>query len=369
MSTAAVTTGEANRREGHASMPFVRTEGAIEALYGRLAWRRRLVLAAGLAALSFSLVLDVATGPAFLSPSAVLRSVLGLTEDKTVDAIVWSIRLPIAFVALAVGAALGLSGGIMQTILNNPLASGYTLGVSAGAGFGAALVIVLGVAMPLPEAWAVPVMAFLFAGLACAGVYAIGSLRGASPEMLVLGGIALLFLFQALLALLQYVASPEALQQIVFWLFGSLQKASWSKFWIILAVLGATLPMLLADCWRLTALKLGDERAKGLGVDVRRLRLRSFAAVSALTGVAVAFVGTIGFVGLVAPHIARMLVGEDQRGFLPASALYGALLLSLASIASKMVLPGAVVPIGIVTSLIGVPFFVWLVIRNRRAFW
>ena len=129
------------------------------------------------------------------------------------------------------------------------------------------------------------------------------------------------------------------------------------------------MPLLLFDAWRLTALKLGDERARGLGVDVARLRIRSFAIISALTGVAVAFVGTIGFVGLVAPHIARMLVGEDQRGLLPASALFGALLLSLSSIASKTVLPGAIVPIGIVTSLIGVPFFVWLVIRSRRAFW
>lgn len=338
-------------------------------LYARLARRRRTVLLAGFAAMAVSLILDVATGPAMLPVPAVARSIFGLAQDRKIDAIVWSIRLPIAFVALAVGAALGLSGGIMQTILNNPLASSYTLGISAGAGFGAGLVIVLGVAIPLPEAWSIPTMAFLFAGLACAGVHAIGSLRGSSPEMLVLGGIALLFLFQALLALLQFVASPEALQQIVFWLFGSLQKASWSKLWIIAAVLVVALPLLLVDAWRLTALKLGDERARGLGVDVAQLRIRSFAIISALTGVAVAFVGTIGFVGLVAPHIARMLVGEDQRGLLPASALFGALLLSLSSVASKTVLPGAIVPIGIVTSLIGVPFFVWLVIRSRRAFW
>lgn len=342
---------------------------SLTATYAAMGARRVVVLAIGCVAILVSLVLDVATGPAFLPIGAVAQSVFGLAQDRTVDAIVWSIRLPIAFVALVVGAALGLSGAIMQTILNNPLASSYTLGVSAGAGFGAALVIVLGVAMPLPEAWGIPLMAFLFAGIACVGVYGIGQARESSPEMLVLAGIALLFLFQALLALLQFVASPEALQQIVFWLFGSLQKASWSKLWIITFVLAACVPVLLVDVWRLTALKLGDERARGLGVDVRRLRRRSFVLISALTGVAVAFVGTIGFVGLVAPHIARMLVGEDQRSFLPASALSGALLLSLASIASKTVLPGAIVPIGIVTSLIGVPFFVWLILHNRRAFW
>jgi iron complex transport system permease protein len=187
--------------------------------------------------------------------------------------------------------------------------------------------------------------------------------------MLVLGGIALLFLFQALLSLLQFIASPEALQEIVFWLFGSLQKATWPKLWIVTSVIAACAPFLVADIWKLTALKLGDERAKGLGVDVRRLRLRAFSLASALTGAAVAFVGTIGFVGLVAPHIARIFVGEDQRGFLPASALFGALLLSIASIASKMVKPGAIFPIGIVTALIGVPFFVWLILSSRRTFW
>lgn len=341
----------------------------IVATYDRLAARRVGVLVAGGIALVLSALLDVATGPAFLPVAQVARSVLGLAQDRTVDAIVWTIRLPIAGMAIVVGAALGLTGAIMQTILNNPLASSYTLGVSAGAGFGAALVIVLGLALPVPEAWAIPASAFLFAALACAGVWFIGSLRGATPEMLVLGGIALLFLFQALLSLLQFVASPEALQQIVFWLFGSLQKATWPKLWIVAGVLAASVPFLVADVWKLTALKLGDERARGLGVDVRRLRLRAFALVSALTGVAVAFVGTIGFVGLVAPHVARIFVGEDQRGFLPASALFGALLLSLASVASKTIMPGAIFPIGIVTALIGVPFFVWLIMKNRRAFW
>lgn len=341
----------------------------IATTYERLAARRAAVLLVVAVGLMLSGLLDIATGPAFLPVLDVARSVLGLAEDRTIDAIVWTIRLPIAAMAIMVGATLGLTGAIMQTILNNPLASSYTLGVSAGAGFGAALVIVLGLALPVPEAWAIPVSAFFFAGLACAGVWLIGSLRGASPEMLVLGGIALLFLFQALLSLLQFVASPEALQQIVFWLFGSLQKSTWPKLAIVGVVLLMAVPVLGVDVWRLTALKLGDDRARGLGVDVRALRLRCFALVSALTGVAVAFVGTIGFVGLVAPHVARIFVGEDQRGFLPASALFGALLLSLASVASKTIQPGAIFPIGIVTALVGVPFFVWLIIRNRRTFW
>lgn len=331
--------------------------------------RRRTVLCLAAIAILAAFTLDVATGPAFLSPMQVVGSIFALAQDRTTDAIVWTIRLPVATMALAVGASLGLTGAIMQTILHNPLASSYTLGVSAGAGFGAALVIVLGVGLPVPEDYAIPASAFLFAGLACSGVWFIGALRGATAEMLVLGGIALLFLFQALLSLLQFVASPEALQQIVFWLFGSLQNATWPKAAAVAAFLALALPPLMLDAWRMTALRLGDERAQGLGVNVRTLRLRAFVLVSALTGIAVAFVGTIGFVGLVAPHVARILVGEDQRILLPASALFGALLLSLASIASKTIIPGAIFPIGIVTALIGVPFFVWLIVVNRRAYW
>ncbi|HRE45926.1 MAG TPA: iron ABC transporter permease [Terricaulis sp.] len=342
---------------------------ALTSAYRRIVLRRLMVLAVATLALLLSFLLDVATGPAQLPLGQVAASVFRLTEDSTIDAIVWNIRLPVAVIALLVGACLGLSGVIMQTILNNPLASSYTLGVSAGAGFGAGLVILLGAAIPVPESYAIPLNAFIFAGIACAGVYFIGRARGATPEMLVLAGIAMLFLFQALLALLQFIASPEALQSIVFWLFGSLQKATWPKTAIIAIVLAGSIPLMMRDLWKLTALKLGDERAAGLGVRVGTLRLRAFVLVSILTGVAVAFVGTIGFIGLVAPHVARIFVGEDQRALLPGSALFGALTLSLASVTSKMIMPGAIFPIGIVTALIGVPFFVWLILANRRAFW
>ncbi|EFH09781.1 FecCD family ABC transporter permease, partial [Teichococcus cervicalis] len=331
--------------------------------------RRLAVLALLAAALLLALVVDAATGPALLPLSEVARALLGLEADPTTRIILFSIRLPMALMALVVGAALGVSGVVMQTILNNPLASSYTLGVSAGAGFGAALAVVAAAAFPWPEAVGVPLMAFLFALLACAAVAGIGRLRGAGAEMLVLAGIALLFLFQALQSLLQYLASPEALAQIVFWLFGSLLRASWTKLGLVALVLALTLPLLLRDAWAFTALRLGEERAAGLGVKVAALRLRAFGIVSLLTAAAVAFTGTIGFVGLVAPHIARLLLGEDQRLLLPGAALCGALLLSAASVASKTLSPGAVFPIGIVTALIGIPFFLWLILSVRRRHW
>ncbi len=340
--------------------------GAAAAGWRKADTRRLAVIGAGLVLLAGSFAADLATGPAMLPVRQVLASLAGHGGDPMLDAIVRTLRLPIGLMAIVVGATLGVTGAVMQTILNNPLASSYTLGISAGAGFGAALVITLGVALPVPEAWAVPLAAFAFAGVACGMVGAVGRLRGATPELLVLAGIACLFLFQALLSLLQFLASPEALQQIVFWLFGSLLRASMAKVGIVASVLLLALPLLLSDAWQLTALKLGDDRARALGVRVDRLRLRAFVLVSLLTGAAVAFVGTIGFIGLVAPHVSRMLVGEDQRHMLPASAVFGALLLSLASVASKLVIPGTVFPIGIVTALIGVPFFGWLILSTGR---
>ena len=337
-----------------------------------LAWRRHearrgILLLAGVVLLAGCFAVDVATGPAMLPLGQVVRTLLGQGNDPVVGAIVRGLRLPVATMAVLVGAALGLSGAVMQVVLNNPLASSYTLGISAGAGFGAALAILLGASLPLPEGWAVPLSAFAFAGLACALVAGAGRMRGATPELLVLAGIACLFLFQALQSLLQFLASPEALQQIVFWLFGSLTRATFPKVAVVGVVLAAVLPLVLHSAWQLTALQLGDERARALGVRVDRLRLQALVAVSLLTGAAVAFVGTIGFVGLVAPHVARLLVGADQRHMLPASALFGAVLLSAASVVSKLLIPGTVFPVGIVTALIGVPFFAWLVLSMGRA--
>jgi iron complex transport system permease protein len=168
---------------------------------------------------------------------------------------------------------------------------------------------------------------------------------------------------------LQLIASPESLQQVVFWLFGSLQKSNWSKLAGIALSLAICLPFIWKDVWQLTSLKLGDVKAQALGINVKWLRIKIFILISILTGVAVAFVGTIGFIGLVAPHIARMLLGEDQRTFLPACAIFGALLLSLASVMSKVVSPGAVFPIGIMTSLVGVPFFMFMVKSHKRSYW
>ncbi len=338
--------------------------------YADLSRRRARALALGAGLVALVALLDLLTGPAFLSPLAVARSLFAPEATSAMNAvIVRDIRLPMTLTALAVGGCLGVGGAVMQTILGNPLASPFTLGVSAAAGFGASLAILTGATLPFLPFATVPLAAFAGALGASGLVWGLSRLRGMSPEIMVLAGVATLFLFQALQSAAQYLASPEVLQSIVFWLFGSLLKAGWPAAAVTWAALLAGMAALAPDLWRLTALRLGDARAAAVGVEPERLRRRAFAITSALAAGAVAFVGVIGFVGLVAPHLARALVGEDHRFLIPGSALAGALIVCGASILSKIVSPGGVIPIGIVTALVGVPFLFALILKGRRRFW
>lgn len=337
--------------------------------YRRLA-RRRLLILLGMALLTtLCLGLDLSTGQAVYPPSEVLAALWQRDAPLAVQVIFWELRLPVALSALVVGASLAVAGVQMQTVLNNPLASPFTLGLSAAASFGAAIGLVLGVTI-LPAAavaYAIPVNAFLVSMAAALFIYRLSRKPGITSEMIVLLGTTLVFSFTALLEALQYVAPDQALSAVVFWTMGSLSRANWLKLAIMSAVLLGVWLVFARQAWALTALRLGEARATSLGIPVARLRLRSILLGSLLASVCVSFVGTIGFIGLVGPHIARLLVGEDQRFLLPASALCGALLLSAASVLSKSLLPGQTLPIGIVTSLVGVPLFFTLILRRRRA--
>jgi len=336
--------------------------------YRRLLWRRTGLIAGLAVLLLVSVLSDLASGASGMSLG---RLVQGLFDPATLSAtervIIWNVRLPYALMAVLVGTALSLAGAEMQAILDNPLASPFTLGVSSSAALGASLAI----AYPLSIAWMtagvqVTVMAFVFACLSVVLLQAMSRLRGAGVESLVLFGIALVFSCNALVSLLQLLATEDVLQQLVFWTMGSLARADWNKLGILALVVALVLPFSLRAAPSMTLLRMGEDRARSFGVDTRRLRFASLLRISLLSATAVAFVGTIGFVGLVGPHIARLLVGEDQRFLLPASALAGALMLSLSSIASKLIMPGVIVPVGIVTALVGVPIFVTLVFRRGR---
>jgi len=330
-------------------------------------WRSVCLIGLGLA-LILSLATDLATGSAHYPLHTVLA---GLLQPSTLDAslhvVIFDVRLPYALMALAVGGALGLGGAQLQTVLNNPLASPFTLGVAAAATLGASLVIVFEHHLPsgLPHNLLLPMGAFAVALAATALILLLSRAHGGGSDTLVLFGIALLFALEALVWLLQFLADSNALEQIVFWSMGNLGRATLQHVAIVSAVLLVCFVLAMRRAWALTLLRGGAVQAASLGVQVNQLRWRVLLEVSLLTAVALAFVGTIGFVGLVGPHIARLLVGEQHRYFLPASVLCGALMLSLASIASKSLIPGLLIPIGIVTALVGVPVLILLILRRR----
>lgn len=281
--------------------------------------------------------------------------------------IIWTIRLPPAVTAILAGSALGLAGATMQTILHNSLASPYTLGVSAGAGVGASMAIILGVSsFAFLGSYLVPAFAFIFALLACFCIYFFAQIKRFTSEVMILAGIGMTFLFQAIQTFMQYVASAEELQSVMFWLFGSLNRADWENLSILCAVFVVCFILIYANSWNLTAMQLGDDKARALGIRVERTRMLMFVVISLLTATTVAFVGTIGFIGIVGPHIARMLVGEDQRFFIPMSCISGAVILSAAGLVSKVIVPGTLFPVGVLTSMLGVPFFFLLILTRKR---
>ncbi len=342
-------------------------EPSLNQRYRQVLLRRYWLLGIILAAILGSLLLDFVLGPSGISLSTLIHTLFEPEQAAPgVRVIVWEIRLPYALMAVLVGMALGLAGAEMQTILNNPLASPFTLGVSSAAAFGAALAIILGIGIPgINDQWFISANAFVFALLAAMLLDAITRWTRVATSGVVLFGIALVFTFNALVSMLQFVASEDTLQGLVFWTMGSLARASWDKLGVLFAALVIIVPLSMAAAWKLTALRLGEDRAISFGIDVRRLRLGTLLRISILSALSVAFVGPIGFIGLVAPHIARLLFGEDHRFYLPGSILIGALVLSLASVASKNIIPGVIIPVGIVTSLVGVPFFLSIILRHR----
>lgn len=340
----------------------------VRGYYRRARWKRWAIVLLSVIAVAAFLV-TIVVGPVDITLPQLLRA---LVNPSTVDAqtrmVLWQLRIPSSVMAVLIGVCLSLAGAHMQTILDNPLAEPFTLGISAAAAFGAAASIVLDWTIIPNSQFNVAVCAAVASLVAVAIVAAVSRRCEDGRESMILLGIALVFGFHALLALLQYRATPEALQQIVFWTMGSFQRATWTSNAIIAAVLAIAIPITIRHSGQLTALRLGDERAAAMGVNVPRLRSRILILASLLAAVTVAFAGVIGFVGLVGPHVARILVGEEQRYFAPASAATGAFLLATAHALSITIIPGVAIPIGIITALVGVPVFVSLILTRHRVF-
>jgi len=286
--------------------------------------------------------------------------------DPTADAALWVIRFPRIVMAMAVGAALAVAGAVMQAVFGNPLAEPGVVGVSSGAALGAAIAIVTGL-LAFGE-WTIALLAFAGGLGATLLVYGVSRAGGRTEVVtLLLTGIAVNAFGGAGLAFLLFVAGSASREQIVFWQLGSLSGSLWreSLLVVIVAVLGTIAAVMFAR--QFDILSLGERNARHLGINVERLRFWSVVLVALLTGAAVAFVGIISFVGLVIPHLMRMLLGPSHRALILASAFGGALLIVVADLLSRTLVEGAELPIGLLTSLVGGPFFFALLWRQRKA--
>ena len=314
--------------------------------------------------------LDVgASGASF--PDIVVAALTGRDIEATDLVVLWDIRMPRLFMGVLVGAALAVSGAVMQGLFRNPLADPGLVGVGAGAGLGAIAAIVLGAALPSGVALAlgnytVPVAAFLGGWLTTLLLYRISTRNGrTSVAVMLLAGIALGALAGALSGILVYKADDSQLRDLTFWGLGSLAGATWAKMAAAapLIILALCVAPFLARA--LNALALGEASAAHLGIPVQRMKSIAILTVAGATGAAVAVSGGIGFVGIVVPHLLRIAIGPDHRFLLLNAALLGAALLVLADMISRTIIAPAELPIGIVTATLGGPFFLWILLRNR----
>lgn len=339
-----------------------------DALPRRLAfgWSAGLLLAVFLGCV---LLVSLAVGPVPLKLAEVVRALLGLDADARAEAIVWHLRLPRSLMAGLIGAALGIAGALMQGLFRNPMADPGLVGVTGGAGLSAASAIVFA-GWLYPAAWQ-PVM---LPGLAFAGglavtlmVYRFSQVEGRTAiTMLLLAGIALNAIASSGIGMMSFLSDDRQLRDITFWLLGSVAGATWGK--LVLLAPFALLPILLAP-WlarALDAFNLGEREAAHLGFATERVKSAVCFAVALAAGGAVAFSGIIAFIGLVVPHLVRLWLGPGHRRLLPCSALTGASLLILADTVARTIAAPAELPVGLLTALIGAPFFLALLLRQRK---
>ena len=295
--------------------------------------------------------------------------------------IIWNIRIPRVLAAIIAGAGLSVSGLVMQTTLNNSMASPSTLGVSNAAVFGANLSIIAFAGGYLSTGnnlsnyaveanpYATSVMAFFFSTLSVLLILALCQIRQFSPNVVVLSGMAIGSVWTAATTILQFYATDVGLSAAVVWSFGDLGRATYKTDWIMLAVVAVGVAFFMLNAWKYNALLSGEATAKTMGIDVERVRFLSMLLASVITAVCVSFLGVIGFVGIICPHVTKKLLGQDHRITIPVSVLSGSLLLLFADTLSRSMGGGSALPVGAITSLLGAPFFIAIIFsrkENRR---
>jgi iron complex transport system permease protein len=336
--------------------------------------RRQMRPAAVMALLTAGLLAAIVAGTAFgavsVPPSEVVtalgRALRGLPTGLA-GTLILDVRLPRVLLAALVGASLAGAGTLYQALFRNPLADPYILGISSGAGLGAMIALVLTAGATALRFGAVPVAAFAGAMLTMLLVVRLANVRGRlDPTSLLLAGVALSYTLAAVTSFVMVLAR-EQMAAIVYWMMGGFSAATWGYVWMIapMFLLGVAVPLLSTR--ELDLMLLGDERAGHLGLSVERFKLVMLAAASLLTAAAVAVAGLIGFVGLMVPHMVRLVLGPDHRRLLPASLLTGAIVLVLADLIARTIIAPIEIPVGIVTAVLGGPFFIWLLVSGERS--
>jgi iron complex transport system permease protein len=322
-------------------------------------------------------VLIVATGLG--SVSIETSNILGIFAHKllgidlpnnlssNIVSIFWTIRLPRTIAAFLVGSALAVTGTVMQSVLRNPLASSYTLGVSSGASLGVALMVIFGMTIPFLGRFSLPMVGFVFGlGTVLLAISMAMQLdKSLENQTIILIGMVLSLFVSSLLTIL-IVLSKEHMEQIIFWQMGSFSAIKWSHVFVLLSIIFPGILFLMYFTQELDIMTFGEEQAISVGIDMRRMKIVLISASALLTGTAVAFVGIIGFIDLIAPHVVRKIYGASHRIVVPMSALFGGAFMTIADLVSRTIISPSELPIGAVTTLIGAPFFAY-VYFNRRS--
>ena len=326
------------------------------------------------------IIASIAVGSYDISLFKIFRTVFGL-EEGPYKIVVWGIRMPRITAAIITGCALGLSGLATQSLLRNPLASPFTLGISQGAAFGAAFsIVVIGTAgmnqsalrtsdantFTILNVYAVTFFAFLGAITATLVILLLARLKKMSPESIILAGVALSALFTSGTILIQYFATDVEIATVVFWTFGDVARSNWHEIGFLGVVTVGVILYFVFQRWNLNALAAGDDSAKGLGVEINRLRLAGMFLAALVAALATAFHGVIAFLGLLAPHIARRLIGSDHGLLIPFSCIIGALLLLAADTLGRLFVGSGSLPVGVLTSFMGAPLFLYLLMKGLR---
>ena len=330
------------------------------------------IFGVGLLAIAVALF-DISYGASGMSIWDVIKTIFGQGTEK-MNSIVWSIRLPRVVTALVAGLGLSIVGCVLQSVLRNPLADASTLGVSQGAAFGASFSVVIlgsasmasGAAVTVSNPYTISICAFIGSIIPTAVVIGLSRIKKVKRESMILTGVALSTLFAGGTAIVQYFADSAQRGTIVYWTFGSLSSTTWREVLVMTIVVACVSVFFCINRWNYNALLGGETTAKGLGVNTERLIVISMILCSLTASVITSFIGILNFIGLIAPHLMRRVIGNDYRFLLPASACAGSALLLLSDVFSRVVLPPQVLPIGAITPFVGAPIFIYLIYTGGK---